>query len=116
MPWCPHCDAYRAPSAVMPDGSCPVCRAAVERGSLATRSRAGDGGDPAGAAGHGAAGNGAAANGAAGASPAGGLPPLADADESLPPAPWHLKLLGVAVAAYLGLRAWQGVELLIDKL
>lgn len=36
--------------------------------------------------------------------------------EKLPPVPWHLKILGVATAAYLGLRAWQGVELLLDKL
>lgn len=41
---------------------------------------------------------------------------LRHGDEQLPPVPWHLKLLLVATAAYLGLRAWQGIDLLIDKL
>jgi hypothetical protein len=31
-------------------------------------------------------------------------------DDALPPVPWHLKLLGAAVAVYLGYRAWQGLE------
>lgn len=37
-------------------------------------------------------------------------------DQSLPPVPWHLKLLGVAVAAYLALRAWQGIAWIAEKL
>ncbi len=37
-------------------------------------------------------------------------------DQLLPPVPWHLKLLGLAVAAYLALRAWQGIAWLADKL
>jgi len=32
------------------------------------------------------------------------------AAETLPPVPWHLKLLGAALALYLGYRAWQGIE------
>ncbi len=39
-----------------------------------------------------------------------------EGDDRLPPVPWHLKFLFVAAAGYLGLRAWQGIELLIDKL
>lgn len=31
-------------------------------------------------------------------------------DDDLGPIPWHLKLLGGALAVYLGWRAWQGIE------
>jgi hypothetical protein len=31
-------------------------------------------------------------------------------EEALPPVPWHLKLLAVAVAVYLGYRLYQGIE------
>jgi len=30
-------------------------------------------------------------------------------EEELPPVPWHLKLLAVAVAVYLGYRLFQGI-------
>ncbi|MDQ4097885.1 MAG: hypothetical protein M3144_08475 [Actinomycetota bacterium] len=33
-----------------------------------------------------------------------------------PKAPWHFKLLVVAVVLYLGLRAWQGIDWLIHHL
>ena len=38
-----------------------------------------------------------------------------DADEPLR-LPWHLKLLAGAAAVYLGYRAWQGVEWLVQRL
>ncbi len=100
MPWCDDCRAYRAPSAVRRDGSCPTCGARVDPGGLATAS------GKAGAAG-GAPGTGTRPEGAS---------RTAEREEVAPPVPWHLKVLGAATAAYLGLRAWQGVELLIDKL
>ena len=31
-------------------------------------------------------------------------------------APWHFKLLVAAVALYLGYRAWQGVDWVIDRM
>jgi hypothetical protein len=34
----------------------------------------------------------------------------AAADEKLPPVPWHLKLLAVGIAIYLGFRLIQGIE------
>lgn len=34
----------------------------------------------------------------------------------VPGAPWHFKLLVVAVALYLGYRAWQGVDWLVERL
>ncbi len=32
-----------------------------------------------------------------------------------PRAPWHFKLLLVAVIAYLAFRAWQGVEWVVER-
>jgi hypothetical protein len=37
-------------------------------------------------------------------------------DDELGPIPWHLKLLGGALAVYLGYRAWQGIEWVAHKL
>lgn len=37
-------------------------------------------------------------------------------DQLLPPVPWHLKLLGLAVVAYLALRVWQGLVWVAEKL
>jgi hypothetical protein len=39
--------------------------------------------------------------------------PAPEEPEALPPIPWHLKLLVVALVIYLGFRAWQGIELLL---
>lgn len=39
-----------------------------------------------------------------------------EGDDRLPPVPWHLKLLLVATVGYLGVRAWQGIEWVMDKL
>jgi hypothetical protein len=37
-------------------------------------------------------------------------------DDELGAIPWHLKLLGAALAVYLGWRAWQGIEWLAHVL
>jgi hypothetical protein len=37
-------------------------------------------------------------------------------DDDLGPIPWHLKLLGGALAVYLGYRAWQGIEWVAHQL
>jgi PHP family Zn ribbon phosphoesterase len=39
-----------------------------------------------------------------------------DTDDRHPPLPWHLWLLGAALAVYLGFRAWQGIEWVIHSL
>jgi hypothetical protein len=39
-----------------------------------------------------------------------------DEEDDLPPIPWHLKLLLVAIAVYLGYRLFQGVEWLASLL
>jgi hypothetical protein len=36
-------------------------------------------------------------------------------DTKAPPFPWHFKLLVSAAVVYLGFRAWQGVEWVIDR-
>jgi PHP family Zn ribbon phosphoesterase len=36
-----------------------------------------------------------------------------DDDEKLPPIPWHLKLLALAVVVYLAFRLYQGIEWLL---
>jgi hypothetical protein len=38
------------------------------------------------------------------------------ADDRRPTLPWHLWLLGAALAVYLGFRAWQGIEWVIHSL
>jgi hypothetical protein len=39
-----------------------------------------------------------------------------DSDDRTAPLPWHLWLLAAAVAVYLGFRAWQGIEWVIQSL
>ena len=39
-----------------------------------------------------------------------------DDDDDLGPIPWHLKMLGGALALYLGWRAYQGIEWLAHNL
>ena len=40
--------------------------------------------------------------------------PPVDDHETLPPIPWHLWLLAAALAIYLGYRAMQGIEWLMN--
>lgn len=39
MPWCEPCDKWRAPGALMPDGTCPKCRTQVDHGAVAVEAR-----------------------------------------------------------------------------
>jgi hypothetical protein len=86
MPWCEECAKYWAPSAMQADGSCPRCGVVIEQGSRKKlTSRQLD------------------------------LKSLArstetaddDVDES---APWHFKLLVVALIGYL---TWRLVDLFL---
>lgn len=43
-------------------------------------------------------------------------PDIKGDQEDLSDVPWHLKLLGLALIGYLGLRAWQGIEWLYGRL
>ena len=78
MPWCPHCQAYRAPSGVRRDGTCPACGTAVDPGDTPLKVKEGD--------------------------------------ERMPGMPWHLKVVVVGVALYLGMRLVQGIVWVVDKL
>ena len=83
MPWCLHCDRYLTPPTVRTDGTCPTCGRRVDAG------RAHPPGSP-----HGRS------------STTTGQPE--DTTDQAPPVPWHLKLLLVALAIYLGYRLFQG--------
>ena len=37
MPWCDNCSAYRAPTALDRDGTCPACGGAVAKDSYADK-------------------------------------------------------------------------------
>ncbi len=80
MPWCEECAKYLTPNSMNDDGTCPVCGDVIED----QQAHAGAGADAAGAAGAG----------------------TSSIDDEK--APWHFKLLVVAVAAYLG---WRVVDL-----
>jgi hypothetical protein len=91
MPWCDTCDRFLSPSTVHPDGTCPTCGRAVDAGRARVTSGPALPGPP--------------------AEPAAGT----DEDEELGPIPWHLKLLGGALAVYLGYRAFQGIEWILGR-
>ena len=79
MPWCSTCDKWRAPNALLIDGSCPKCGGIVEAGALAADAAAGEG--------------------QAGDAPA----------QAAVKIPWHFWVMVAATVAYLGWRVVQGV-------
>jgi hypothetical protein len=84
VPWCPECDRFLSPSTVQPDGTCPTCGRTVDTGAVAST-----------------------------AATAGSAATKTEDDEKLPPIPWHLKLLALAVLVYLSFRLYQGIEWLL---
>jgi hypothetical protein len=42
MPWCVQCNKFLTPPRVTPDGTCPVCGQAVERGLIPGMTRTDD--------------------------------------------------------------------------
>jgi hypothetical protein len=85
MPWCEECAKYWAPSAMRPDGTCPRCERPIEAARHAkVTARNVD------------------LKGLARSTDTG-----ADQDEK---APWHFKLLVVALIGYLG---WRLVDLVL---
>ena len=96
MPFCEACDRHWTPTSMRPDGSCPDCGRVLPLVD-ARVGAAGDAADPGGEAG--------------GASEAGEGP------EAEPPsAPWHFKVMLVALAVYLAWRGVQGIDWLADRL
>jgi hypothetical protein len=85
VPWCDKCAEYRAPKDTNKDGSCPGCGSVLgTAGALRTEARAL------------------------------GLPAPGEEEGVPPKAPWHFKLLMVAVAGYLGWRVVDMVQWLIS--
>lgn len=80
MPWCEECAKYWTPNSMNDDGTCPGCGRVVDEPRVPSGRRR-DGGQGAGSAGS------------------------AGDDER---APWHFKLMVVALVAYLG---WRFVEI-----
>jgi hypothetical protein len=89
VPWCSTCDRFLSPSTVDANGTCPICGHPVD-------------------AGH--------AHHAPLTNPTPPTGPEADTDEPLDPVPWHFKLMLGALAIYLGYRALQGVEWVVQHL
>lgn len=77
MPWCEDCAKYWTPSAMQSDGTCPTCGRSVEAQQPITAKNI-------------------------------NLKQLAAGDGEAPvKAPWHFKVLVVALALYLGYRVVQ---------
>ncbi len=83
MPWCEDCSKYWAPSAMRPDGSCPTCGRVLDEPQIQSTVTAKNL-DLKGLA-------------------------ATDADDDAS-APWHFKLLVVALVIYL---AWRVIEIFI---
>jgi len=82
VPWCEECAKYWAPSAMRPDGTCPRCGVLIESTGAASTAKTLD------------------LRSLARSTDTGG------AEEEK--APWHFKLLVVALIGYLG---WRLVDL-----
>ncbi len=89
MPWCDSCAKYYAPNAMRPDGTCPTCgRSLATSGSLRAEARALGVDDPT----------------------------VVKKADGTPKAPWHFKVMVVAVSIYLLWRLVQGIEWVVHRL
>lgn len=112
MPFCEACDRHWTPSSMRPDGSCPTCgRVLPVVEARRPRSGARGGSPEARAARGGVDGEAVGAPAEDGVDTDGG-----EGEDDLPAAPWHFKLMLAALAIYLGWRAVQGVEWLVQQL
>ena len=89
MPWSDDCAKYYAPNTMRPDGTCPTCsRLLATAGSLRAEARSLGVDDPT----------------------------VAKKADGTPKAPWHFKLMIVAVSVYLLWRLAQAIGWLIHHL
>jgi hypothetical protein len=87
MPWCDPCSKYLAPNATTPQGACPTCNTVLAtKGALQMEARSL------------------------------GVPGPGQEEGETPKAPWHFKLLLLAIVIYLGWRGIQGVGWLMNKI
>jgi hypothetical protein len=89
VPWCAACDRFLSPSTVHADGTCPTCGHPVDAGHAQSASLN---------------------------EPTAPTALEANTEEPLDPVPWHFKLMLGALAIYLGYRAFQGVEWVVQHL
>ena len=86
MPWCDPCAKYWAPNALAENGSCPTCHAVLAtQGALRMEARSL------------------------------GMPGPGEQEGDEPKAPWHFKLMIVALGLYLGWRGVQGVQWIVNR-
>ena len=104
MPWCDRCDRFLSPNTVADDGSCPSCGTPVAKPSQLDRARKGRGSSPDALAAR--AEREAREDAAPGDDPGMSVQGPDQPDEGK--APWHFKLLMVALVLYLGYRLFQG--------
>ncbi len=105
MPWCDRCDRFLSPNTVADDGTCPSCGSHVAKPSQLDRARKSRGSSPDALAAR-------AEREARDDAPPGEDPEMTDhraGEEAEAKAPWHFKLLMVALVLYLGYRLVQGV-------
>jgi hypothetical protein len=94
VPWCETCSKFWNPNSVGVEGTCPACGRKLPPPAASTSV-------------------------AVEHEPAAGAAGVADAGEDEPDefhAPWHFKLMLVALGIYLAWRAFQGVEWLVHQL
>ena len=92
MPWCEDCAKFWNPSSMRPGGECPTCgRVIATVGSGASPDQASEPSEASAALGE--------VEGE-----------IEGEDDGQPRAPWHFKLLMVALVIYLGYRFVQGVQ------
>jgi hypothetical protein len=92
MPWCATCDRFLSPSTVTTEGHCPRCDAPVDPGKAS----------PATAPLH--------------ADDLDATPSDEGAGKRRREIPWHVKAVLGVFAIYLGYRAFQGLEWLVEQL
>ena len=102
MPWCDSCDRFLSPNTVHDDGTCPSCGAKVTGTASLRRARRGRGSSADAMAVRAEHASSADAEARSGAGGTGDLE--ADAQSK---APWHFKVLLVALVIYLGFRLIQ---------
>jgi hypothetical protein len=86
MPWCDACAKYWAPNALTAQAACPTCdRVLATKGALRMEARSL------------------------------GVPGPGEKEGEAPKAPWHFKLMLLALTIYLGWRGVQGVVWLFSK-
>ena len=106
MPWCDACDRFLSPNTVHDDGTCPSCGAKVASPASLRRARRGRGSSADAMAVRSE--QRSSADAEATSRGDGGT---GQGDDAQAKAPWHFKVLLIALVIYLGWRLIQGIVL-----